>query len=217
MKAVIFDEPIPEVPYTLTDMANDAAAVLDALGIEKAHVVGASMGGMIAQTFALEHTHRTLTLTSIMSNPGDITVGQPQPEAAEVLFAEPARNRDEYIASADRWGVWCSKKYFDAEEARARAAREYDRMFYPEGSTRQLAAIYASGNRVERLKGLAVPALVIHGTDDTLLPKDGGELTAASIPDSKFVLLDDMGHDIPKPLWPVFVDEICSLTTRVAS
>ena len=209
MKAHIFGDPMPPVPYTLSDMARDGASVLDAVGVRAAHVVGASMGGMIAQTFAIEMPERTLSLTSIMSNPGDIEVGQPTPEAAEVLFSPPPAGREDYIEASARWAVWMSKKHFDLAEVRERAAREYDRCFYPEGSTRQLAAIYASGNRTEALGALAVPALVIHGTDDTLLTPDGGRATAAAIPGARFEMIEDMGHDLPEPLWPRLVDLIC--------
>ena len=202
--------------YTLSDMAADACAVLDAVGIQRAHVIGASMGGMIAQTFAIEHPGRTLTLTSIMSNPGDIEVGQPTPEAAEVLFSPPPTSREDYIAASERWKVWMSKKYFDAADVRARAAREYDRCFYPEGSTRQLAAIYASGSRVEALGRLTVPTLVLHGAEDTLLPLPGGEATARAIPGARLVVVEDMSHDLPRPLWPLYVDEICALAESVA-
>lgn len=212
LKAHLFGDPMPPVPYTLSDMAADAAAVLDAVGAERAHVVGASMGGMIAQTFAIEHPDRTLSLTSIMSNPGDIAVGQPTPEAAEVLFSAPPASREEYVAGAERWAVWMSKKHLDLDEVRARAAREYDRCFYPEGSTRQLAAIYASGNRTEALGALTMPVLVVHGTDDTLLTPDGGAATAAAIPGSRFELIEDMGHDLPEPLWPRLVEVICEVT-----
>jgi len=216
LKAHLFGDQMPPVPYTLSDMAADACAVLDAVGIQRAHVIGASMGGMIAQTFAIEHPGRTLTLTSIMSNPGDIEVGQPTPEAAEVLFSPPPTSREDYIAASERWKVWMSKKYFDAADVRARAAREYDRCFYPEGSTRQLAAIYASGSRVEALGRLTVPTLVLHGAEDTLLPLPGGEATARAIPGARLVVVEDMSHDLPRPLWPLYVDEICALAESVA-
>jgi pimeloyl-ACP methyl ester carboxylesterase len=137
----------PPVPYTLSDMADDAAGLLDHLGIDRAHIVGASMGGMIAQTFAIEHPGRTRSLTSIMSQPGDPDVGQPSPEAMAVLFRPPPAERDAYIDSASGWGVWSSRKYFDDDAARAQAAANFDRAFYPEGAPRQMAAIYASGRR----------------------------------------------------------------------
>ncbi len=210
IQAALFEEPAPPTPYTLSDMAADAVGVLDHLGIERAHVIGASMGGMIAQTVAVEHPHRVLTLTSIMSNPGDPEVGQPTPEAAATLLAPAPPERADYIASAANWAVWQSKKYFDLKAAQERAAREYDRSFYPEGAPRQLAAIYASGRRSEKLRDLRMPTLVIHGLDDTLITPSGGERTAELIPNARLLMVEDMGHDLPEPLWPMYVEEICS-------
>lgn len=209
--AVMMGETPPPVPYTLSDMAADALGVLDHLGIERAHVIGASMGGMIAQTFAIEHPHRTASLTSIMSMPGDIAYGTPTPEALATLVAPPPPGRAEYVESAANWAVWCSKKHFDLTEAKARAGREYDRSFYPEGAHRQMAAIYASGDRSDGLRALRIPSLVIHGRDDTLITPSGGERTAELIPGARLLMVDDMGHDLPAPLWDLYVDEICSL------
>lgn len=206
--AALMGDPPPPVPYTLSDMAADAAGVLDAVGVERAHVIGASMGGMIAQTFAIEHPHRTATLTSIMSMPGDLAYGSPTPEAMAALLAPPPPTRAEYIESAANWAVWCSKKHFDLAEAKARAAREYDRSFYPEGAHRQLAAIYASGDRSDALRSVTVPTLVIHGRDDTLITPSGGERTAELVPGARLLMVDDMGHDLPMPLWPLYVEEI---------
>lgn len=214
MQAMMGEEVTVPVPYTLHDMADDALGVLDHLGIEKAHVLGASMGGMIAQTFALRHPHRMHSLTSIMSVPGDLAYGTPTDEALGALLAPPAPSRDAYIESAKNWAVWCSKKYFSLDEARERAAREYDRSFYPEGTQRQLAAIYASGDRSEGLRQLDIPTLVIHGRDDTLLTPSGGERTAELIPGSTFLFVADMGHDLPTPLWPLFHDAIASHVRR---
>lgn len=202
------------VPYTLSDMAADAIGVLDHLGIEKAHVIGASMGGMIAQTVAIEYPHRVTTLTSIMSVPGDLAYGTPADEALAALLAPPAPDRAAYIEGAATWAVWCSKKHFDLDDAKQRAAREYDRSFYPEGSHRQLAAIYASGDRSDALRALKCPTLVIHGRDDTLLTPSGGERTAELVPASTFMFISDMGHDCPRPLWPVFVDAISAHARR---
>jgi len=204
----------PIVPYTLSDMADDAVGVLDHLEIESAHIIGASMGGMIAQTVALEHQHRTKSLTSIMSVTGDLAYGEPAPEAMAALLAPPPPGRAEYIESAATWAVWCSKKYFDLKEAKARAARDYDRSFYPEGAHRQLAAIYASGDRSDALRALKAPTLVIHGRDDTLLTPSGGERTAELIPGSVLLKVADMGHDIPMPLWPMLSDSIGSHARR---
>jgi pimeloyl-ACP methyl ester carboxylesterase len=208
IKAALLGDEMPPVAYTLSDMAADAAGVLDHLGIEKAHIIGASMGGMIAQTFALDYPQRTLTLTSIMSQPGDPTVGQPTPEAAEALLSPPPFDREGFIEESVKYEVWASKKYRDREILRQRAAREYDRSFYPEGAGRQLAAIWSSTDRPERLTKLNVPTLVIHGRDDTLITPDGGERTAEIIPGAQLLMLDDMGHDLPMPLWPTFVDAI---------
>ena len=214
MQAMMGEEVTVPVPYTLHDMADDAIGVLDHLGIEKAHVLGASMGGMIAQTVAIRHGHRVHSLTSIMSVPGDLAYGTPTEEALAALLAPPAPNREAYIDSAKNWAVWCSKKHFDLADARERAAREYDRSYYPEGAQRQLAAIYASGDRSDALRQLAIPTLVIHGRDDTLLTPSGGERTAELIPASTFMYVADMGHDLPLPLWPLYVDAISSHARR---
>lgn len=212
--AAMMGDTAPEVPYTLSHMAADAAGVLDHLGIEKAHIIGASMGGMIAQTFALEHPHRTQSLVSIMSVTGDLAYGTPTEDALAALVAAPPPDRAGYIESAKSWSIWGSKKYFDLNEARERAGREYDRSFYPEGTHRQMAAIYASGDRSEALASLNTPTLVIHGTDDTLLTPSGGDRTAELIPGSVLLKVKDMGHDMPQPLWPLYVDAISSHVRR---
>jgi pimeloyl-ACP methyl ester carboxylesterase len=213
--AALMEEPIPAVPYTLSHMASDAVGVLDGLGIAKAHVMGASMGGMIAQTVAIEHPHRVLSLTSVMSQPGEPEVGQPTPEAMESFFTPPPTTREDYLDSSATWLVWHSKKYRDAQRTRKQAAIDFDRSFYPEGGPRQLAAIYASGRRAEGLQKLTMPTTVVHGLDDTLIAPDGGELTAQLIPGAKLVMLEDMGHDLPEPLWPRYVSEFLELTARV--
>jgi len=213
--AALMEEPIPAVPYTLSHMAGDAVGVLDGLGIAKAHVMGASMGGMIAQTVAIEHPHRVLSLTSVMSQPGEPEVGQPTPEAMESFFTPPPTTREDYLDSSATWLVWHSKKYRDAERTRKQAAIDFDRSFYPEGGPRQLAAIYASGRRAEGLRKLTMPTTVVHGLDDTLIAPDGGELTAQLIPGAKLVMLEDMGHDLPEPLWPRYVSEFLELAARV--
>ena len=210
MAAAFGDLPAPPVPYTLTDMAADAVGLLDALGIEQAHIMGASMGGMIAQTVAIEHPQRCLSLISVMSQPGDPDVGQATPEAASALLSPPPTNRHDYIASSPKWMTWHSKKYRDEARTKAQAARDFDRSFYPEGSSRQLAAIYASGRRSHKLAGLTVPTLVIHGRDDTLITPGGGVRTAELIDGANLLLLADMGHDIPEPLWPVITDAVIS-------
>lgn len=215
LRAAMLGESIPQVPYTLSEMAADAAGLLDHLGIEQAHVLGASMGGMIAQTFAIEYPQRTLSLTSVMSQTGELEYGQSTPEALEALLTPTPTDRDSYINFSTRWQVWHSKKYRSDELSYAAAVRDYDRMFYPEGGPRQLVAIYASGSRAEGLKLLNVPTLVVHGLDDTLISPTGGERTAELIPNARLLLLDDMGHDLPRPLWPIFVAAVHELTQSV--
>jgi pimeloyl-ACP methyl ester carboxylesterase len=215
LAASLTGQPMPEVPYTLSDMGNDGIGLLDALDIEAAHVVGASMGGMIAQTMAIEHPERVRSLTSIMSSTGDPRTGKPEPEALAVLLTVPPAERGAYIDAAARTTVWASKTYVDVERIRRRAAESYDRCFYPEGGPRQLAAIYAGGNRSEALRRLGVPTLVIHGRDDTLITPGGGEATAAAIPGARLMLVDDMGHDLPPPLWPTITAAILEHTGSV--
>lgn len=215
LRAAMMGDPIPQVPYTLSDLAADAAGLLDHLGIEQAHVLGASMGGMIAQTFAIEYPQRTLSLTSVMSQTGELEYGQSTPEALEALLTPTPSDRDGYINFSKRWQVWHSKKYRSDKLSYAAAVRDYDRMFYPEGGPRQLAAIYASGSRAEELQHLSVPTLVVHGLDDTLISPTGGERTAELIPNARLLLLDDMGHDLPRPLWPIFVSAVHELTQSV--
>jgi len=203
---------IPPVPYTLSDMASDGAGLLGAIGIEAAHVVGASMGGMIAQTMAIEHPGRVLSLTSIMSSPGDPRTGRPTPAALDVLLTTPPTERTAYLDAAALTMVWASQRYGDVERIRRRAGESFDRSFYAEGGSRQLAAIYASGDRTDRLRDLAVPTLVIHGRDDTLIGLDGATSTAEAVPGAHLLLLGDMGHDLPEPLWPLLVSAILAHT-----
>jgi pimeloyl-ACP methyl ester carboxylesterase len=208
MTAVFSGQPVPAVPYTLSDMAADAIGLLDHLGIERAHIMGASMGGMIVQTMATEHPTRVRSLISVMSMPGEPDVGQPAPEVAAVLLSPPATDRQGYIDESPKWMVWQSKKYRDEQKVKENAAASYDRSFYPEGGPRQMAAIYASGARTEGLQQLDVPTLVIHGRDDTLITPSGGLRTAELIPGAHLLFVADMGHDMPEPLWPLFVDSI---------
>ncbi len=188
-------------PYTLSDMAADGLGLVDALECEIVDVVGMSMGGMIVQTMAIDRPERIRSVVSIMSTTGARDVGQPTPEALQRLLTAPPSNRDEYIEASIGAEIWSSKRYFNPQRAREKAAANFDRMFYPEGSTRQYAAILASGDRTEALRSVKVPMLVIHGNDDTLIHPSGGEATAAAVPGSRLLLLDDMGHDIPQPLW----------------
>ena len=202
---------VPPVPYTLSDMAADGIAVLDALGFDRAHIVGASMGGMIVQTMAIEHPHRLRTVTSIMSKTGEPDYGQASPEAMAALMQPPPEDRAQAIeASVEASKLFSSPRYFDATRARERAAASYDRAFYPEGAGRQMGAIVASGDRADRLRSVSLPFLVIHGRADTLIGLSGGERTAELVPGANLVVLNDMGHDLPEPLWPFIVDVIAS-------
>ena len=208
LAAILAGEPVPPVPYTLSEMAADGIGLLDHLGIDRAHIVGNSMGGMIVQTMAIEHPDRIASVTSVMSSTGDPRVGKPTPEAREALLAPSPPDRDDYIAASLNSRIWASNRYCDDDWLRENAAAQYDRCFYPEGATRQLAAIYASGDRSEDLARLEVPMLVIHGRDDTLITPGGGEHTAELVPGSSYLLLSDMGHDHPAPLWPVLAEAI---------
>jgi pimeloyl-ACP methyl ester carboxylesterase len=212
MAAALAGEAAPPVPYTLSDMAADAVGLLDHLGVESAHVMGASMGGMIAQTVAIEHPSRCRTLVSVMSNTGEPEFGQPTQEAAASLLAPPPTDRDAYIEASSRWLVWQSKRYADHADNRAKAARNFDRAFRPYGAPRQLAAIYASGSRAAGLRALATPTLVIHGRDDTLITPSGGERTAELVQAAHLMLLGDMGHDFPEPLWPIITSAVLAHT-----
>jgi pimeloyl-ACP methyl ester carboxylesterase len=202
--------------YTLSEMAADAVAVLDALGIGRAHVFGVSMGGMIAQTVAIEQPERVATLTSVMSTTGDRAVGQPTAEALAVLMRPAAAARDQYIADYVESGRVISGPLFDEAWSAERAAREFDRCFHPLGRVHQMRAIVATGDRTERLRSLDVPALVIHGHVDPLIPLSGGEATAAAIPGARLLVLDEMGHDLASQHWDVMLDALDALAGQVA-
>ena len=207
------EEVADEVPYTLSDMAADGLAVLDDLGIDRAHVVGASMGGMIAQQMAIDHPDRVRSLTSIMSTTGDPQVGQGTQEAMTALFTPPPADRDGFIERTAAVGRIVCGPHYDEAEARVRIGESYDRSFHPEGAPFQMAAIAKTGDRTERLRSLDVPALVIHGEVDSLVGISGGQATAESIPGARLLTFDDMGHDLPRPRWPEIVDAISELTS----
>ncbi|MEU9662621.1 alpha/beta fold hydrolase [Streptomyces chartreusis] len=196
------------VPYRLQDMADDALGLLTALELERAHVVGASMGGMIAQTMAIAHPERVLTLTSMMSSTGESDYGQPSPEAQAVLFGPKPADREGYVAAAENELVWASKRHGDAAVLRELAADSYDRAYYPAGIGRQLGAMILSGSRADALRELRLPTLVIHGLDDTLIDPSGGRRTAELVPGARLLLVPDMGHDRPRALWPELLDAV---------
>jgi len=212
--ASLTEQPLPPVPYNLSDMAQDVVGLMDHLNIAKAHIMGASMGGMIAQVFAIEHPQRTASLVSVMSMPGEPETMQSTPEAMTALMAIPPFDRAGFIEHSLVYQAFQSKKYRNDTLSRANAARDFDRSFYPEGSPRQLAAIYASGRRTEALAALKTRTLVLHGNDDTLIAPGAGERTAEIIPGAELVLVDDMGHDMPEPLWPKIVDTITRFTLQ---
>jgi pimeloyl-ACP methyl ester carboxylesterase len=196
--------------YTLEDMAGDGVALLDHLGIEAAHVVGASMGGMIAQTMAARYPDRVLSLVSLMSNTGARWSGQPSPRLYHVLLKPPPRDREAYKEHA----VWVFSKIGSADferdndDLRRIAGMSYDRGINPAGTSRQLAAIIASGDRTTLLREITAPTLVIHGTKDKLVPPSGGRATARASPGARLLLIEGMAHDIPRGAWPQMLDGI---------
>ena len=202
----------PNIPYTLSDMAADAIAVLDAAGVARAHIVGASMGGMIAQLVAVEHPERVLSLTSIMSTTGNPAVPPARPAAMAALTAPIAPDAD--LAAILERGAMVSKAIgspgYPADDARLRAnvERDYTRSFHPTGAMRHMAAIVADGDRRARLKRVTAPTLVIHGADDPLVPVEGGRDTASAIAGATILEVPGMGHDLPLALVETIADAI---------
>jgi pimeloyl-ACP methyl ester carboxylesterase len=200
--------------YKLDEMAQDAVGLLDHLQIRAAHIVGVSMGGMIAQLLAINHRDRVLSLVSIMSTTGNSRVGRPQPKLMMRLMRRGAREREAYIQDhIDTYRAIGSKTYdFEEEHKRERAARMFERGIYPAGSARQLAAVVSASDRTEALGGVRVPTTVIHGDADPLVDISGGRATAEAIPGARLVILPGMGHDLPRELWPEIIDAIIENT-----
>jgi pimeloyl-ACP methyl ester carboxylesterase len=197
-------------PYKLHDMAEDVIGLMDTLGIPSAHVVGASMGGMIAQEMAISFPQRVRSLTSIMSTTGDPRIPAPSREATAVLMAPPPASKEEYfVRYAQTWKVLRNGSFPEDEALdRSRAERTYERGLNPAGVARQLRAILASGSRKQRLGSVKAPTLVIHGTVDPLVRPEGGKDTAASIPGAKLLMIEGMGHALPIPMWGQVIDAI---------
>ena len=203
--------------YTVEDMADDAAAVLDAAGVPAAHVAGISLGGMIAQLLATRHPARVRSLASIMSTTGDRAVGRPTGEAASVLVSSMPSDRDGFIertvANAEAVGSGTAFP-FDAEAVRQGAARSFDRAYHPKGTGRQFAAILAAGDRAAALGQIRVPTVVVHGEQDQIIGVSGGEATAAAIPGARLLRVPGLGHELPPGFWPVLADALVEVADR---
>lgn len=207
-----------EMPYTLDDMAADTVGLLDALQIDKAHIVGASMGGMIAQLVAADYPERTLSLTSMMSTSGNPALPPPTPEAAAVLMTrspDPA-NQEAYLNHGlSSLRTLASPGYpFDTDATRQRLLTDLDRGYNPAGYARQLAAVVASYDRRAKLRTVAAPAMILHGADDPLVPLAAGRDTAESIPNAELRVIPGMGHDIPVALYDAIVDAIDAVARK---
>lgn len=207
----------PAIPYTLDDMADDAVALLDHLNLPSAHICGASMGGMIVQTVALRHPERVRSLTSIYSSTGDRSLPQATPEAMAALTSPVPPDLEGFLERS----LYVSKTIgspgfpFDEAQQRTKATRSFERGLCPEGTSRQMVAIIAHGDRTPGLRALTIPTLVIHGTADPLIPLPCGEATAAAIPGAELLVIEGMGHDLPRDAWPQMVSAISGLTAQV--
>ncbi len=201
--------------YRVLDMADDAVAVLDAAGVDRAHVMGLSMGGMIVQHLAIHHRDRLLSMVSVMSRTGEGAYGQSTPEALDRLTGPPATDRESAVAiHIEGQRIWGSPEFADEERWRADAERAFDRSFDPAGVTRQYFATVASRGWANDLPGVTTPTLVVHGTADTLIDISGGRRTAELIPGAEFVAIEGMGHDYPPELWERWVSEVARFCHR---
>ena len=224
---ILSDAPVPSplallrrdpraAAYSLEDMAGDAAGLLDHLGIEAAHVVGVSMGAMIAQTLAISHPTRVLSLASVSSTTGAPRVGRTRWRLYPIFLRRPARSREQYVRAFERTLRAIAARGHEDDPARIRelAGRSYDRAYHPAGATRQLAAIVTAPDRTSQLGTLRVPAVAIHGAEDPLVNVSGGRATAAAIPDARLVVIEGMGHELPPRLWPRLIDAIAENAAR---
>lgn len=203
-------------PYTIADMADDLAGLLDALALPSAHVVGLSMGGMIAQSLAIRHPGRVRSLTSIMSGPGDRLTSIGTPRAVAALLRPPARDRDEAARRTVEIFRVIGSPGYPLDEGRLAdvGARSFDRSSDPAGMARQMAAMFASGSRRAALQAVRAPSLVIHGAADPLLRPAAGRATARAIPGARLLIIPGMGHDLPRPAWPQIIDAIAEVAAR---
>jgi len=212
----------PSLPYTVDDMAGDTVGLLDALGIARAHIVGTSLGGMIAQQVAAHHPERILSLTSMMSTTGNPTLPPPTPAAAAILMSrppDPIRDPEGYVTyGLNTLRVIGSPGYpFDEGAARERIRAEALRSYYPAGYARQIAAATMSGDRREKIRRIQAPTVVVHGAADPLVPLAAGRDTADNIPGAELLVIPGMGHDLPPPLFDIFTDAIDSAAKRGAA
>ena len=205
-----------DVPYHVADMAADALGLLDAIDIDRAHVVGASMGGFISQTMALAQPDRVRSLTLIMTSTGSRWVGRPKPKIAKRLATidAPTTKAEAVELAVETFRLIGSPAHFDEAVVRSKAERSYDRSHDPDGRLRQLAAVLAQPDRTDRLRELRVPTLVVHGLHDPLVQPSGGLALADAIPDATFLGFNGMGHDLPETLWPTIAARILELTDR---
>jgi pimeloyl-ACP methyl ester carboxylesterase len=206
----------PAASYTLAQMAADTAGLIDNLGLGSAHVVGISLGGMIAQILAIEHPERVRSLTSIMSTTGHNQVGQATDAARALYLLPPVITREGAMDRAVLFNRTAGSPAYptDETELRDRAVRAFDRAFNPQGVARQLAAAMTTPDRTEDLRRLDLPTLVIHGAADPVIALSGGQATAEAIPGAELVVIDGMGHDLPQPLWPAVAERIAALVAR---
>jgi pimeloyl-ACP methyl ester carboxylesterase len=206
-------------PYLLADLALDAVSVLDVLGIERAHVVGVSMGGMIAQQLVIDRPERVLSLGSVMSRPGDRSSGNATPEAGAALMRPRAQGREAVIEAGVQTAIALGSPGYpeDPAELRERVAASYDRSSRSDGFLRQFAAILASPDRTAALHEVAVPTVVVHGAADPLIDRSGGEATAKAVPGAELLIIPGMGHNLPEALWPQFVDAVTENAARTSA
>jgi pimeloyl-ACP methyl ester carboxylesterase len=202
--------------YKLSDMAGDAVGLLDRLGIDSAHVVGISMGGMIGQTLAIEHPDRVRSLVSMHSTTGSRLVGMPTLKVFGLMMAEAPRDREAFIERIRRTYELVGSPAYPMDEDRLREVSEasWDRGHDPRGVLRQMHAIAASGNRTPGLRRLSLPVTVMHGTRDPLVRPSGGRATARAIPGARLRIFEGLGHDLPRDLWPIFAEEIADTAAR---